>query len=430
MFVTQLQIRAFRGIESLDLRFQPGVNVVIGVNGIGKSSILDCFATSVFQYTELLIPNREVLFPGNESIRIGYSESSCTISIKVDGGRESSWGWKIIADESKTINIIETRNNQIDQKASTLEDLWKVLVAQKSYREKTSTPCAVYYPAYRHIPQESSLRKSLSQSNLEGFPKSNEQILSNKQINFLEFFAWFKEREDLENEQRLESDPSYRDRQLEAVRNAIPQFLPGFSHLRVRRTNLSITVSKNDQELSINQLSDGEKSLLTMVADIARRLAIHHPGLENPLQGTGVILIDEIDAHLHPQWQRRIVSTLQTTFPNCQFILATHSPFIISDLPPESIHLLSQTADGNVIAQHPNVSLGRDINQILELVMGVPERPDWSGDGLRRLFRLIEDGDLEGARQVKIELEQQMGMNEPDVMKAEAMIRRRELLGK
>jgi predicted ATP-binding protein involved in virulence len=411
MFVTQLQIRAFRGIESLDLRFQPGVNVIIGINGAGKSSILDGLATSLFT----LDPKISRHFPNAQSVKTNHTQSSCEIQLSTDHHGDGSLFWTIEHNSSTA------RSNLVDVFVKT--DFPNVEISKLNHSY-------AYYPTRRYFPQELLFAESANEELDVRHLQMSQQAVYEHQIDFSNFFTWFKEREDLENEKRLEDNPSYRDRQLEAVRNAIPQFLPGFSHLRVRRTNLSITVSKNDQELSINQLSDGEKSLLTMVADIARRLAIHHPGLENPLQGTGVILIDEIDAHLHPQWQRRIVSTLQTTFPNCQFILATHSPFIISDLPPESIHLLSQTADGNVIAQHPNVSLGRDINQILELVMGVPERPDWSGDGLRRLFRLIEDGDLEGARQVKIELEQQMGTNEPDVMKAGAMIRRRELLGK
>jgi predicted ATP-binding protein involved in virulence len=81
---------------------------------------------------------------------------------------------------------------------------------------------------------------------------------------------------------------------------------------------------------NFNQLSQGEKSLI-LVGDIARRLAMMNPKLDNPLLGKGIILIDEIDMHLHPQWQRSIIQRLQTTFPNCQFILTTHSPLVISD---------------------------------------------------------------------------------------------------
>jgi predicted ATP-binding protein involved in virulence len=425
MLVKQFQIRAFRGIESLDLRFQPGVNILIGVNGVGKSSILECLAPSILQYTELILPKRKVPLPLADSIKFGHDSSYFRIDFQASENRQGFWEWRL----EKELDFFSNSTDSIDLNNTFLIGLWQDFKEQHTINQNHNIPLCIYFPSQRNIPQEESLRHSLIRSE-KGALTLNYQALREKQIDFSDFFTWFKQREDLENEQRLENDPDYRDRELQAVRKAIPNFLPGFSNLRVRRTSLSITVAKNGQELAINQLSDGEKSLLTMVADIARQLAIHHPSLDDPLQGTGVVLIDEIDAHLHPQWQRRIVKTLQTTFPNCQFILATHSPFIVSDLPPENIHVLRQTEDGNIIAHHPIVCLGRDVNQILELVMGVPDRPDWSNNGLQKLFRMIEDGDLEGAKQVKAELEQSLGLDEPELAKADVILRRKEILGR
>lgn len=150
--------------------------------------------------------------------------------------------------------------------------------------------------------------------------------------------------------------------------------LEGFSKLRVRRSPLRMTINKNGSELIINQLSDGEKCLLAMVGDIARRLAIANPGLENPLAGEGVVMIDEIELHLHPDWQRKIIPSLTRTFPNLQFIVTTHSPQIISHVQPDSIYLLESTPEG-IVAKRPESSFGRDINRILEDIMGVGARP-------------------------------------------------------
>ena len=133
--------------------------------------------------------------------------------------------------------------------------------------------------------------------------------------------------------------------------------------------------------------------------------------------------------HLHPQWQRGIIPKLTSTFPNCQFIVSTHSPQIVSDVKPESIYILQQTPQG-LIATHPDSSYGRDSNRILEDLMGVPERPQWSDDGLRELFRLIDNGDLNGAKVLKAELELKIGLDEPEFAKADVLIRRKEILGK
>ena len=192
-------------------------------------------------------------------------------------------------------------------------------------------------------------------------------------------------------------NPDYKNQQLEAVREAIYSLIPAFSNLRVRRSPLRMTVTKDGEELIINQLSDGEKCLLAMVGDLARRLAIANPSLPDPLQGSGVVLIDEIELHLHPKWQREIIPALTRTFPNCQFIVTTHSPQVISHVKPEGIYILEKT-DAGVIAKRPESSYGRDSNRILEDLMDVPARPQEIKDSLHELFRLIDEGNLDDAR--------------------------------
>jgi predicted ATP-binding protein involved in virulence len=203
--------------------------------------------------------------------------------------------------------------------------------------------------------------------------KAFDDSLTGAQTGFDEFFRWFRSLENLENEERRDS-PEYRDHRLEAVRKALPKFMPEFTNLRIRRAPLRMTVFKQGQELIINQLSDGERCLLAMVSDLARRLATVNPGLADPLQGEGIVLIDEIELHFHPKWQRGILPTLSSTFPNCQFIVSTHSPQIVSDVQPDAIYLLRQTPQG-LIASHAVGSYGRDSNQILEDLMGVTDRP-------------------------------------------------------
>ena len=98
------------------------------------------------------------------------------------------------------------------------------------------------------------------------------------------------------------------------------------------------------------------------MTDLARRLAIANPWLgENALEGEGIILIDEIDLHLHPQWQRRVLPALTQTFPNCQFIVTTHSPQVLSEVPGESVFILE---NGKLLDYSPHTR-GRDSNSIL-----------------------------------------------------------------
>lgn len=86
-----------------------------------------------------------------------------------------------------------------------------------------------------------------------------------------------------------------------------------------------------------------------MVADIAARMAEANPGKENPLSTSGIILIDEVDLHLHPQWQRTILKSLHSIFPNVQFIVTTHSPSVI--LGALDITQIIKSEEGKLLTQ-------------------------------------------------------------------------------
>ena len=191
-----------------------------------------------------------------------------------------------------------------------------------------------------------------------------------------------------------------------------------------------MTVKKQDRELNVNQLSDGEKCLLAMVGDLARRLAIANPGLDDPLLGDGIVLIDEIELHLHPRWQRDIIPALKKTFPNCQFIVTTHSPQVISHVQPEGVFILERDESEGLIIMGAEGSYGRDSNSILEDLMEVPERPQKIKDSLQQLFKFIDDGNLEGAKELREELASEIGDDEPEFVRADVLIRRKEILKK
>ena len=182
--------------------------------------------------------------------------------------------------------------------------------------------------------------------------------------NFRTFFVWFREREDLENENRgfaseVRAGGQFPDPQLQAVRDALHAFLPEFSNLAVRRNPVRMEVEKNGQRLTVNQLSDGEKCIIAMLGDLARRLAIANPLRSNPLEGEGVVLIDEIDLHLHPRWQRILIPNLLTVFPNCQFFITTNSPHVVTHVQPESLFALS-LGEVAMPVERPHESYGKN----------------------------------------------------------------------
>jgi predicted ATP-binding protein involved in virulence len=185
-----------------------------------------------------------------------------------------------------------------------------------------------------------------------------------------------------------------------------------------------MTVEKQGITLSINQLSDGEKCLLAMVGDLARRLAIANPELKNPLIGEGVVLIDEIELHLHPKWQHSIVKRLTQTFKNCQFIITTHSPMVITNI--EWISLLRDSPQGAICERIR--SYGKDINRILETLMESPERQIDIQNELHQLFNLIDENKLDDARNLRRKIADELQEEDPKLVRADWLIQRKEIL--
>ncbi|MEH2454396.1 AAA family ATPase [Nostoc sp.] len=417
MKVKRLKMQSFRGIGDLTLDFdETSPTVLIGINGVGKSSILDCLAillSHLISRSQFDISAER--FFREDDIKNKYKKTHNQITILLLS-RQLTWSLTT-SRKQKTTEI----SNDLTELLAAIED--DDIYEQLEADENTNIPLAVYYPVNRavfDIPLK--IKEDIAQLYLYAY----DEALTGISVNFGHLFQWFREREDLENEERRDN-PAHRDKQLEAVRQAIYSLIPDFYNLRVRRSPLRMTVQKQREELIVNQLSDGEKCLLAMVGDLARRLAIANPSLPDPLQGSGIVLIDEIELHLHPKWQREIIPALTRTFPNCQFIVTTHSPQVISQVKPEGIYILEKI-DEDVVAKRPESSFGRDSNRILEDLMGVPARPQEIKDRLHELFRLIDEGNLDSARQLSQEIANIIGQDEPELVKASVSIRRKEIL--
>ena len=415
MKVKQLEIDSFRGIKNLTLDFDLNEpTVFLGVNGSGKSSILDCLAILLSWYNNRIIdPQKGGNSFSDSDINNQSNKTANTITLCIDESKIHSW------------TLENSRNKWKEKNPSLWNEHYEIDQLIQEAHNFVDLPIAIYYPSQRFVPDISLETKN----NLFDAINAFNLALSNKNINFQDFFEWFRNKEDLENENYKYDPDSGKDRELEAVRKAIYQMLEGFSNLRVERFPLQMTLKKNGQKLIVNQLSDGEKGLLAMVGDLARRLAMVSSSDKDALQGEAIVLIDQIELHLHPKWQREIISALKRTFPNCQFIITTHSPQVVSNIKPENIYVLEATEEG-VTARHPQSSFGRDSNSILEDVMGVSERPLEIKQDLLNLFQIIEDGNIEAAQQLRQEIADKIGSDEPELIKAATSIRRKEILNR
>jgi len=180
-----------------------------------------------------------------------------------------------------------------------------------------------------------------------------------------------------------------------------------------------VVVTEEHGPQFLSNLSDGQRLMLTLVGELAKRTAILNPHLgDSALHETpGIVTIDELDLHLHPKWQRRVIRDLKTTFPWFQFIATTHSPQLIGEAYPDEIRLLD---DGQTTT--PLRSFGIDSSRVLEEVMGAGSRDPAVDSLLKRLYRAIDDEDFESARQLLSDSEAQLGPDDPEVTRARSLM--------
>lgn len=411
--VTNISMENFRGMERVIIGFHPNMNVIVGINGSGKSSILDCLAILLAR-----------LF---SKIGLTYASGRIFSDLDVSNGKDYTHNTIQIEYNDEAVKWVMGRSARFSKQKFNMSYNTEVNKFAKHILDGVASgdiqniPFAVYYPTNRavfDIPLRIHRKHDFEQISVY------DSALIGKRNDFRIFFEWFRKREDYENEVRLSGSVdrySFRDRQLESVRRAIANMLPGFSGLKINRyPRLRMVISKSGYELSVNQLSDGEKCLIALIGDLARRLAIANPGIDNPLNGSAIVLIDEIELHLHPTWQSMMVSFLNKIFPNCQFILTTHSPQVLTHVQKDSIILITRE-NGKVSIEHPNYSYGQTVGRLLEDFMGTVERPEEVKASMETLFKSIKEKDKEKAIRHLESLYGQIG-DDPELTKARLLI--------
>ncbi|MFK7772724.1 MAG: AAA family ATPase [Saprospiraceae bacterium] len=400
MRIKKLEMKNFRGFEELTIEFpEKGSAVFVGVNGAGKTSVLLCTTIMLKgMFLNMIDFKHDPFFSKND------------VKLKEDNTTN-----KLIINFEENIHTIKTKFDFYDELVverrpdSNIFDLIRKDILSD---DKKNIPFFVFYPTNRNIEKNVSLKlKNVSNKS------QLDSIYIPYNISFTKFFEWFRNMEDIENEEiRFNNNINFRNKGLETVRNAITLMLPKFSNPRVQRQpQEELIIEKDGEKLSISNLSHGEKAMFGMVGDIARRLSIANPSLENPLEGEGIILIDEIELHLHPGWQRTIVPRLEKTFPNIQFILTTHSPQVLSTMKKENVFILE---DFKLVQNTPH-TFGKDSNSILYDLFAVSERPDEAKKDFKKLYQLIDDEAK--VKEAKIEYEkmkEKYGDFDPEILKA------------
>ncbi|MFM7407094.1 MAG: AAA family ATPase [Cuspidothrix sp.] len=356
MKIRQLELQNFRCFEQKIFEFSDQFNVFIGDNGTGKTAILKALSTGTSFVLLFVreIPTRDYQIDQDDIRHLKYYKSEIPtferqfpFKISCQGminNHESSWHIEMLSDNEPRFSP----NNA--------EYIFKQLVDQVTKGEDIILPLIAYYGTNRlWMPEtENEIKTIKPGSRLQGYIDCLNPVTNLKAI-----LEWLKTMEiaSLQRGQVINL--------LDTVKTVIISCIENCQEVKydILEDQLMVTFD-NKIELPLRMLSDGFRTMLTMVADIAYRAAVLNPqlGSEAAKLTPGIVLIDEIDLHLHPKWQRRVVEDLKRTFPKIQFFATTHSPFIIQSLKANELINLDDR-DGEYVK--------KSIEDIVENVQGV-----------------------------------------------------------
>lgn len=408
MKIRELKIRNFRGIDKMDIELNNQLNVFCGINGAGKSTILDSIAIQLSWIIARIRTGKGSGRPiGEYNIKNG--ENFSKVEMLIEDNNTSYTG--ILAKNRKGRLSHERSNmNEFSNYAKSIQQ--DITISN----EIVSIPVFIYYRTNRVVSDIPLRIRGKHEFNLlETYDNS-----LGTGVTFRSFFEWYRNREDLENEQYREDNYFKGDPQLQTVKTAV-KALSDFENISVKRNPLRMEVMKKNEKLSVEQLSDGEKCLFAMAGDLGRRLSIANPTLSNPLEGEGIILIDEIDLHLHPQWQKMIIPKLLGTFPNIQFIVSTHSPQVLSEVEGDKIFALYQTDYNGIDIFKVKQAKGLNSSEILEIVMETSPLNSGVKKHLDKIFDAIDNEKFGLAKKSIQEFEHKYG-SVPDLTRAETLL--------
>lgn len=351
MKINTIVIKNFKGFENETVHLNPHFTVFIGKNASGKTTVLDALAVAAGGFLRGIdVAKHEARSVRRDEIRI-VSDDRCNpspqlpLTIQASGTIgttriQECWGLTVEAIAQKTTTTYKQAKNVQQEAQKMLKD--------RRNQQQVTFPVIAYHGTGRLWAHHEE-KKTPYQKRAETVEQGYANCLSAKSSS-KEFVSWYKTTKDELLKFHQEHDSLFFD----LFNRTIESIIPGKMWQNIdysQRDDDMIGTFKGAKKLTFKQLSDGYRNIIALVADIAYRCIRLNPHLgENAVRDTpGMVLIDEIEMHLHPNWQRTVVADLKRVFPNIQFVATTHSPFIVQSLQGNELWNLEQPMD---VPQH------------------------------------------------------------------------------
>lgn len=437
MKLKNIKISNYRCFKEAEIDFDDHITLVVGKNGAGKTAILDAVAVSVSTFLLGIDGgvSRSIL---KDDARYEFHDLNGTI----DPQHQFPVSIESTGDCLNQQNVKWIRSLNSESGKTTIKDAGELTGFAKKAQNQIMTgdkslvlPLISYYGTGRLYAQKKEKRnlKSLTEFKRQvGYvdcmaAESNEKLMLN----------WFQMQTLKSLQEQQKTGILDRPLLLKTVEKAICRSFERISGARNASLIFDLDTHRlvlefesadgNAQKFAMDEMSDGYKNTLSMIGDIAYRMAVLNPTLgDQVLEKTpGVVLIDEIDLHLHPQWQQTILSDLHAIFPEVQFIVSSHAPVVINSVPREQIRILDHGEIYMPVAQ----TYGRDVNSILREVMKVSERPADIKHRMDLFYAYMDDNNYKEADKVLTEMEAIVGTTDPDIAAARTSLDLERILG-
>jgi predicted ATP-binding protein involved in virulence len=412
MKLVGIDIHNFRCFENIKAEgFHDQMNVIIANNGGGKTAFLDALIMIVSTFLNRIAEGQSKT-PKRGDIRLKFLENSIekatplVLKARIDVGENK------MIEFSRELNSEKGKLTTMNAKDFILWGEDQNIKVKKGIDVKL--PLLSYYATGRIFTERKNTGTEAGGSRLRGYYNATETT-----SNYVFIKKWFK----TEELKRLQSKESsliqYNEAGLESVKhvlvNAIESALE--CYYDIEYDDISFYFS-DKRRLPVFMLSDGYRSIISLFVDIATRCFLLNPNLgkEAPILTKGIVMIDEIDLHLHPSWQRGIVGKLQQCFPNIQFFVTTHSPQVLSSVKNGYIYQVSPQE-----LRKMDTVYGQDSNYILRASMEVAERPVEVWEKIELYNKLVDEGkgNEEQAKSLRKEIEDIFGENPVELIESD-----------
>jgi predicted ATP-binding protein involved in virulence len=425
MLIQTLHLRDFRCFADLEMDFHEHLTVLVATNGQGKTAILEAISIALGTFVGAFdlgkakhIERTDARYGSRTGLQ---AEQRYPVSISAD--------LKLSDDRLISIRreLSGPKNKSTIKEAAALTQYGKELQSGIRQEAPTTLPVVAYYSTGRLWKAHNlTTRKSLTVSRSLGY----EDCLSSAS-NFAQVQAWIAKA----TLAQLQMPQNNLGQSLQMIQAAVNQALhsEGWQNFHYNLGHEDLVMQKGEHEiLPISLLSDGTRAMISLIADLAFRCVCLNglSTLDSPLNSPGIVMIDEIDLHLHPRWQQRVLHSLRQAFPQIQFIVTTHSPQVLSTVDRTAIRLLSQANDDDLLTMHSETphlqTQGVSSSDILAQVMGVNPVPDENAaHWLSEYKALIQQNQQEAelTQNLRQQLEQHFGSEHPAILDCDRLIR-------